>query len=219
VLSGNLDDGTAGLSAIKRCGGVAVVQDPAEAHFPDMPRSALEKVDVDYCVPISEMGALIQRLVAEPAPPTLTVPHDLVLEDQAVRGLRPGIEDEMEIGTSTALSCPECGGPLWLLKNPPNDRYRCQIGHAFSEQALQASQETAAEQALWNAVIYLEEHARVIERLAKSEQDRGRVLAADRFDARAAQVRRHVDDIRQVIFSMGKSVATEEAIAEDQKAE
>jgi two-component system chemotaxis response regulator CheB len=99
---------------------------------------------------------------------------------------------------------------MWLMKNPPNGRYRCQVGHAFSEQTLEASQATAAEQALWNAVIYLEEHARVLERLARNERERGRSPLADRFDRRVEQVRRHVDDVRAVILSMGKGPAVDD---------
>jgi two-component system chemotaxis response regulator CheB len=68
VMSGMLDDGTAGLLAIKRCGGIAIVQDPEEAAFPDMPRSALANVEVDYCLPVGAMGTVIRRLIEEPAP-------------------------------------------------------------------------------------------------------------------------------------------------------
>jgi two-component system, chemotaxis family, protein-glutamate methylesterase/glutaminase len=67
VLSGNLDDGTAGLQAIKRGGGVAVVQDPEDAEHAAMPIHALHNVEVDYCVPIEEMAALLVRLLAVPA--------------------------------------------------------------------------------------------------------------------------------------------------------
>jgi|SRR5882724_1676203 len=66
VLTGALDDGTAGLLAIKQRNGIAIVQDPNDAIYPDMPRSALKHVAVDYCVPIAEIGPLLVRLVNEP---------------------------------------------------------------------------------------------------------------------------------------------------------
>jgi two-component system chemotaxis response regulator CheB len=66
VLTGVLDDGTAGLLAIKQRNGIAIVQDPNDAIYADMPRSALRRVAVDYCVPIVEIGPLLVRLVNEP---------------------------------------------------------------------------------------------------------------------------------------------------------
>jgi len=62
VLSGMLDDGATGLWWIKRFGGVAVVQDPDESPFPDMPSAALEHVAVDYVRRVAEMGALFNDL-------------------------------------------------------------------------------------------------------------------------------------------------------------
>ena len=67
VLTGALDDGTAGLWAIKERGGLAIVQDPDDALFPSMPLSALTNVQVDYRVPLSEIAPLLVRLVSEPA--------------------------------------------------------------------------------------------------------------------------------------------------------
>jgi two-component system, chemotaxis family, protein-glutamate methylesterase/glutaminase len=67
VLSGNLDDGTAGLQAIKKGGGVAVVQDPEGAEHAAMPSHALHHVEVDHCVSIEDMPALLVRLLAVPA--------------------------------------------------------------------------------------------------------------------------------------------------------
>jgi len=62
VLTGNLDDGTAGLQAIKRLGGVAIVQDPDEADFAGMPDSAIEQVQVDYVAPLDRIGRLLVQL-------------------------------------------------------------------------------------------------------------------------------------------------------------
>lgn len=39
LLTGYLDDGTAGLIAIQRCGGTCVVQEPGDATYPDMPQT------------------------------------------------------------------------------------------------------------------------------------------------------------------------------------
>jgi len=63
ILTGYLDDGTAGLVAVKSNGGIAVVQDPKDAAIPNMPQSALKHVSVDYCLPLSEISLLLIELV------------------------------------------------------------------------------------------------------------------------------------------------------------
>jgi len=71
ILSGTLDDGTAGLLAIKQRGGIAIVQDPADALYPSMPQSALHHVDVDHSTPLSRLGVLLTHVVSQP-PPAVT---------------------------------------------------------------------------------------------------------------------------------------------------
>src|SRR5204863_1685348 len=68
VLSGMLDDGAAGLWAIKTCRGIAIVQDPGDAQYSDMPRSALANFDVDYCLPADGIAAALVRLTLEELP-------------------------------------------------------------------------------------------------------------------------------------------------------
>ena len=63
VLTGYLDDGSAGLAAVKSSGGIAVVQDPADAVVPNMPRNALMHVNVDFCLPLSQIAPLRIELV------------------------------------------------------------------------------------------------------------------------------------------------------------
>lgn len=66
ILSGTLDDGTAGLVAVSARGGVTVVQDPGDAVYPGMPRSVLHRVAVDHVLPAALLGELLARLVREP---------------------------------------------------------------------------------------------------------------------------------------------------------
>src|SRR5262245_14798634 len=66
ILSGALDDGTAGLVAVKRRGGIAMVQDPEEALYSGMPRSAIDNNEVDYILQASEIASTLERLAAEP---------------------------------------------------------------------------------------------------------------------------------------------------------
>jgi two-component system chemotaxis response regulator CheB len=68
ILSGNLDDGTAGLLAIKRRGGIAVVQSPEDAVYSGMPDAAIERVKVDHVVDAAAMGSLLDRIVRAPEP-------------------------------------------------------------------------------------------------------------------------------------------------------
>jgi two-component system chemotaxis response regulator CheB len=66
ILTGNLDDGSAGLSAIRQLGGVTIVQDPADALYPSMPRSALSTVTPHHCVPLARIPSLLVDLVSAP---------------------------------------------------------------------------------------------------------------------------------------------------------
>src|SRR6185437_4468707 len=132
VLSGALNDGTAGLRAIKRCGGLAVIQDPADAAVPDMPASARRHVDIDHVAPAAEMAALLTRLAAEPAAPTPEIPMDIRLEAAIAAQELSGMKTEDELGTLAPFSCPECHGTLWEIADDPVLRYRCHVGHVLT---------------------------------------------------------------------------------------
>ena len=207
VLTGALDDGAAGLRAVERCGGIALVQDPAEAAYPDMPRHALGAVPGARRVAMAELGPLLGRLAREPAPTPPAVPSDLASEDRLTRrGLSPLPDDAMdeidtldELGDRIPLSCPDCGGTLWQLHDPKPPRYRCHIGHAYTAASLEDGQTEATEQALVVALRTLEERARMLRRMADEDRQRGRTGRGAHYDERAVEVEGHADHLRGVL--------------------
>jgi two-component system chemotaxis response regulator CheB len=162
VLTGNLDDGTAGLYEIKSHGGVAVVQDPKEAMAPAMPQSALRNVNVNHCLPIVEIGPLLVRLAA-----TRDLPKSKKrISRMKKRSLTPEAM-EKEFGLPTSFVCPECNGPLWETKPGRALQFRCHVGHAYSPESLLADHADGLERALWSAVRTFEERANLLRRLGK----------------------------------------------------
>jgi len=161
VLTGNLDDGTAGLHAVKRLGGVAIVQDPKDALVPAMPQSALRNVKVNHCVPLAKIGPLLIRLAT-----TRNVPKSKAVLRRPKRFMTPEMM-EKEFGLPTSFVCPECNGPLWETKPGASLQFRCHVGHAYSPESLLADQADSLERALWSVVRTFDERAGLVRRLGK----------------------------------------------------
>jgi two-component system chemotaxis response regulator CheB len=219
ILSGMLQDGTAGMEAIKRCGGLCVVQKPEDAEFSSMPRSVLTNLDVDYSVAVSEMGIVLTDLVQRPADPTLTLPEDLLLEARiAARYInnrnsisRMDIEQTTkeldQLGNRSPLSCPECGGALWRMKEGSQDRYRCHLGHALNAESMLLRNRESLEETLWVALRTLEERKYVLTTLAEEMAERHGEKAAA-YRERADELHMHVERIRQVLMNFNDLGAT-----------
>ncbi len=199
LLSGYLDDGVAGLAAIKRCGGLAVVQDPNDTLYPDMPRNALKALAVDHCLPLAQIGELLRTLAAQTAPPPVPVPDDLLLELRFSEELMSEVETR-KIGNPSTLACPDCGGPLWQVQNDVVTRFRCSVGHAFSAGTLLESQGEAVEKALWVALRTLEERARMLRKM--SENARGRGFTSSHYEGGAKESLAHAEQIRALLMRL-----------------
>jgi two-component system, chemotaxis family, protein-glutamate methylesterase/glutaminase len=173
VLSGALDDGTAGLLAISRAGGTTMVQDPDDALYPAMPASALATVPVDAVGPVEALAhALVAALRRFTRGDTTSPGRPVDVLEQAMEAPR----DTQPDGSPSRFTCPACGGSLWRRDEdaPP---YRCRVGHAFSDHALLSEQDRALEAALWTAARVLEERAEVTRRLRDDAADAGRTFA------------------------------------------
>lgn len=200
ILSGARDDGTAGLLAIKRRGGLAVVQDPEDALFGSMPESALRYADVDHCVPLGEIAPLLARLCREPAEREGgPVPEDMEFEAR-IAGLDPEAIDSGEHrGDLSGFTCPECAGPLYEIREGRLFRYRCRVGHAYTAEGVLDGKDGTMEDALYMAVNTLEESADMAERLAARSRQDARQHAAARFEVRAQEARNKAEKIRRVL--------------------
>jgi two-component system chemotaxis response regulator CheB len=159
VLTGLLDDGTAGLYAVKRRGGAAVVQDPDDAAARDMPASALRHVEVDACLPLGEIGPKLVELAtaAEPDPEAPQAPETMRIETEIMSDDRAHENEVETLGPPSAYACPECHGALFEVREGRVKRYRCRTGHGYSRASLLADLAEKAESALWLALRALEE--------------------------------------------------------------
>jgi len=200
VLSGTLDDGTAGLLAIKSRGGVAVVQDPEDALYTGMPGNALEHVQVDHVASAASMGKLLASLIANLAEP----PPAPALSDMQVEVEMEGFSLEAFEGTHpgrpSGFSCPDCNGVLWQIQDGGLERYRCRVGHAWSPESLLTQQSEALEAALWVALRSLEERAALARRLAEPARRRGYSITATRFEEQAAEAQQAARLLRDLLL-------------------
>lgn len=204
VLSGALDDGTAGLWAIKNRGGVAIVQDPEEAQMPSMPKSAIREVDVDHIVKVGQMGELLAKLCSE----DISVSEkEIGSDDLTAKEIGVAAGDNafasglMQFGELTPLTCPECHGVLSKFVNGTRARYRCHTGHAFSPESLLAAVTENIEDSLYNALRGMEENVMLLNHIGDHFAEMNHSKSAAEYFKRAKDTMAKIDMIRQAIFS------------------
>jgi two-component system chemotaxis response regulator CheB len=201
ILSGNLDDGTDGLRLIGERGGATVVQDPDDAAYSGMPRSAIEYVGPDAVAPLAEIGDVLLELVDAPLGPVA----EAGVEDP---GSQPIDLVEVELGREPAegrpslLSCPDCGGVLMERDEGAVVRFACQVGHSYSPDSLVEQQGAALESAMWNAVRTLQERADLLRRMSRRAERSGSTDTRERLARRAEGVSEQAEVIRETILQL-----------------
>ena len=90
---------------------------------------------------------------------------------------------------ASGFTCPECGGALWELREGELVRYRCRVGHSYSEAAMVDAQGSAVEAALWTALEVLEERSELLRRIADAMDAQPRTAERFRAGAREAEDR------------------------------
>jgi two-component system, chemotaxis family, protein-glutamate methylesterase/glutaminase len=208
LVSGLLDDGSAGLWNIERRGGICIVQDPEEAPFSEMPRTAIESVDVDHIARADEIGLLIDRLAREqvelaPAPPASDL---LTLHDEGAK-MKPTEMEIDRLARRSVFSCPECNGALWEVREGGTLSFRCHVGHGYTARYLREEQDTVLEQSLWSALRALTESAALDERLAKRSEEGNLPKAADAYRRNAEEKRAQETMLREFLTDLRSAPA------------
>jgi two-component system, chemotaxis family, protein-glutamate methylesterase/glutaminase len=199
ILTGGLDDGSAGLYAVKARGGLTIVQDPTEAAAPDMPINAMRYVEVDHCLPLSEIAPLLSKIASangvfsEANTGAMSdVPDDLV-DPPAILKSPPPNE------TQISLACPECNGSLYEQKDGDMVHFMCHVGHSFSPASLTEAHKEALERALWTAVRTLNERVTMHRQFLRRNRNPGEELLFKRFEESVNAAEHDVKLLRDII--------------------
>jgi two-component system chemotaxis response regulator CheB len=215
ILTGSLDDGTSGLLAIKQLGGAAVVQDPREAFAPSMPESALEHVEVDYCLPLREIAPQLVRLAnsqADEGEGVSEVPERMEIEVKIASEGKATEADVLKLGEPSLYACPECHGVLLRMEEGSFLRFRCHTGHAYTLDALLSEMEEKIEDTLWNAARAIEEYVMLLRHAAAhAVEGRDGDWAEAALALRASAAQGRADLVRQAL--------TDHALVEPEAAE
>ncbi len=198
VLTGMLDDGTAGLFYIKRYGGTTVVQDPNDAEFKSMPLNATSHVKVDYIMPLAEIGDLLNRLAKE----EITSAGVIASPQEFSVGSAMCQEDE-RAGKPSLYTCPECQGPLLELRNGDMTRYRCRAGHGYGLKSLTYSQAESTERMLWSALQSLEAKAELEGTMLELAHVKEDPLASEEYRKRHLNSQRAIKLLKDVLELSG----------------
>jgi two-component system, chemotaxis family, protein-glutamate methylesterase/glutaminase len=209
VLTGTLGDGASGLYAIKQSGGLTVVQNPKDAAYPEMPETALKRSDPDHVVYLREMSRLLDTLVRQPAGDPIAVPDSWRYEVEIARNGRASMKKMDQLGQRSVLTCPDCGGIMWELKDGDMSRYRCHIGHAYTEETITSGVDERLKRAMATALRALNERVALVSKLQDDAGERGRFELANSWSMKAKEFESEADVIKDAISRLDKAEQAE----------
>jgi two-component system chemotaxis response regulator CheB len=201
LLTGNLNDGVNGLSAVKRCGGMAVVQRPDECVAPELPRTAIARVAVDRILSLEEIAVFIASPAPAPDAPAVPVPEDILEDIRISEHVVPELDRMDETGVLTPYSCPECGGALWQSQTGVSTRYRCHTGHTFTQESFLQGQADVIENSLWSVIRLVQERIDILQPMIASARDRGQHAHAHTLEVKMEEMKHHVRTLRRSILA------------------
>lgn len=202
ILTGLLEDGTTGMQIIKECGGTCIVQDPTEAEYPDMPKSVLRYVQVDYCTTLQRIAIILQEKARNGSYEKGVIPPHIAKEAEIAERVAIGINQVRAIGGERSdYSCPECGGAIWEIKEGGITRYRCHTGHMFTASELLEGKKKELEETFWVTLRILEERRSLLLKMSEEEEGKGWTRSAENKKERAGELEMHISRIKEILFA------------------
>lgn len=204
ILSGTLDDGSAGLAAVKKNGGIGIVQSLDDAAYSEMPANALAAAKADEVLPAAAIGSALNRLVSHTRAAPMKTPRRKNRGNQEARQADPAVIPPGDIST---LTCPECGGTLWERREGNLLRFLCHTGHGFTADSLSLAQKNSVENALWVALRALKERAMFASRMVAEAGRSGHNHTRSRYEAEVARLRERAELIQNVLLDAHSGAA------------
>jgi two-component system chemotaxis response regulator CheB len=204
VLTGTLGDGASGLWAVRRAGGISVVQDPEDAEFSEMPLTALKRSQPDHIVRLADMPTLLNCLVHQQTGAAKLPPRSLKFDVNRARGGHSTMDEMDGIGRRSVLACPDCGGVMWEIDEGALSRFRCHVGHAYTAEMMSLALDESLRRALASAERALEERVALARKLNKQALDAGHRLLAETLAERVREFEGEMDIIRTSIRRMDR---------------
>lgn len=215
VLSGSLDDGTAGARHVLRAGGVTIAQDPLDALYPSMPRSAIEAGGIQLVQPVAR---IVEAIVSATGEEVMAAPPESGSQKEdrpdrfddvdAMLAFEP-VGDATPVASASGFTCPDCHGALWEVTEDQLVRYRCRIGHSFAPKSLFNAQSEKIEEAMWAGYRALAESAALALRLATRAEEQGLPAIAARWRTKYDEAMERATTLQSVLE--GGQLATEES--------
>jgi len=199
ILTGTLGDGASGLSAIQQCGGITVVQDPGDAAFSEMPRTALNRSIPDHVVHLADLPLLLNSLIQRPAGEPMPVPESVRFEVDIASGHKASMTDMDRLGRRSVLTCPDCNGVMWEIEDDDLHHYRCHVGHAYGADTMNLALDDNLRRALGSALRALEERTALTERLRTQASNRGHNHSADMWARKIEEIEKEAEVLRKTI--------------------
>ena len=207
ILSGYLDDGVSGLSAIKSCGGVTIVQDPEEAEYTDMPESALKVLQPDYILKADEIPEVLYRLSNQPVDARLpSTPKEIKWEVKMAEAVQSRINMEESIGELTPQTCPDCSGPLWEHKEKNMTRYRCHIGHSYTEKVLLSHQKEIIRSKTYSLFRLLEERKTMLQKILENNSEKSAPASSGKLKNEIEELKEGIAFLETKIFNVVENI-------------
>jgi two-component system chemotaxis response regulator CheB len=207
ILTGTLCDGAAGLQTLRDCGGIAVVQDPNDAAYSEMPATALSRITPDYVAGLAEMPALLERMVQQPTGKIMPIPEHLKYEVEIAASGRASMAALDRLGRRSVFACPDCHGVLWEIDDGKLVRYRCHVGHAYTAEAMSVALDDGLRHALGSALRALDERTALAQRLQSQANGSQRTRLAEDWARKAREFETEAQTIRASIARIDEIAA------------